>query len=129
MSNFVNLLDIIYPVNSIYITASGVSLQHLLAVRGLKLKMAHVLRHMMILQAILVARLLALNRCQFTHTLNMLQQITVILILFVKIIVKIQAVLAHKIILKGVVLVMLAVGKIIILIHMLAKFGCELLKI
>ena len=25
MSNFVNLLDIIYPVNSIYITASGVS--------------------------------------------------------------------------------------------------------
>lgn len=25
MSNFVNLLDIIYPVNSIYITASGIS--------------------------------------------------------------------------------------------------------
>ena len=63
MSNFVNLMDIVYPVHSMHITTSSISLQHLLAVLGHRLQMVPVLRHIRTLLVILVVKQLVLAKC------------------------------------------------------------------
>lgn len=128
MSNFVNLLDIIYPVSSIYITASGVSPATSIGGTWTQIKDGACLAAYDNIVGYTGSKTISVKQMPVhAHA-----QYVTVNYGNPNIVRKDYSADAGsagaQIILKGVILVTLVVGKIIILIHMLAKCGYELLK-